>query len=899
MGHSSSQPAPEPAPGLNEDNSEVTPSPPFNTSVLNQAKQILQSGAEMPPAKRKRNGAPSTATPKAVGRVGFVPQSPQTPLVASTPLADSVSHSAKRTKLGSDSTKKKKQSHRHREQREGSEELPYTSSPVSAKRTSTATVNGHHALPVPETPEPEIPIDPALTGEPVITSKDHDQVMQDASGTGALTPAAQTQDATRESSTYSASARQSKLNKRAQNDRRSSSGKTGFFTPREIEKLEAFKLTFCTMHGVEADVFDSMVQHSAADRQEQWPVHTSIITKVDFWKQIYEVLPDRDRRSVYRFMRRHFQCSTQKPHHWTHEQDEELISLHRLHGPKWAYIAKMIGRSDDDVVQRWKNRLEHRHTMNHGAWSEEEIKALLDALQEAWHSLRAGGVEVGQDIYEMDEFAVAWGQISNKMNNCRSRQQCADKWRKLRNKILSQRVGDDSDATPSSAIKKKSDGSRRRKSQAKSTAKSNEKFKSNEFVDSDDEAASPEARRTAEKKETKQTEPEAEEDDEDDEEEEDESAEPAVPVKHERHSMELDDAAVPPPSKQPTGAMRQITKTDSREDTAASTSSDEEEDLDEELVDTAAKQERASESESEEEEEEESPSPNSKRDVKINIIDDEAEDESENESDEEEEEEEEEEDEEEENYSTPPSGKRTTIRAASPRVTSPSALKKSSQQSSNSTSKPRSPEVAVKSRKSPSPTASASSSEDEEEEEDDEEEGGRSDSETSSTGGDWPAKPPAPNTATSANTRKPSGAASSSAKPTTTTTTTTTRATRSTRSNPSSQQPVREPETASTSSSASEDDEPASKQHQQPTRPAIPTRPSFGSSSQPTRPAGQRLSIKELKDVSVRQANNKLKAPKPSTFDDIVAEARKRAKADSSSSSSSSSDDDSDNEDSE
>ncbi|KAF9891721.1 RNA polymerase I enhancer binding protein [Aspergillus nanangensis] len=211
-----------------------------------------------------------------------------------------------------------------------------------------------------------------------------------------------------------------------------SDGVVGHFLPDEIEALEAFKFEFSNSHGLLADVFDKMVQHSSRDKGVPFPHEDTVIAKVDFWRQIYQILPTRDKRSVYRFMRRHFRDSDQKPHEWTEGQDNELKMLHLQYGARWALIAKQLGRTDDDVVQRWKNKLEHRDTMNIGAWTDEEIRQLQNALQVVYNRMKVEGEDVGEDIYEMNEKKISWGTISNSMDNCRSRQQCADKWRKLR-----------------------------------------------------------------------------------------------------------------------------------------------------------------------------------------------------------------------------------------------------------------------------------------------------------------------------------------------------------------------------------------------------------------------------------------------------------------------------------
>jgi hypothetical protein len=215
---------------------------------------------------------------------------------------------------------------------------------------------------------------------------------------------------------------------------------TGFFSPSEIEILEHYKVDFCNTNGLHAETFDEIVQHSRRDRDGTFPVDKSITTQKEFWRNAYDLLPQRDRRSVYRFMRRHFQNSDQKPHHWTEEQDDELEQLYRIYGPRWAFIGKELGRTFDDVVQRWKNQVEHRAKMNRGRWSEEECTRLIQALTTVWQTLKDSGENVGKDIYEMDESYVGWGTISDFIDNARSRQQCADKWRKITTAIRKERA---------------------------------------------------------------------------------------------------------------------------------------------------------------------------------------------------------------------------------------------------------------------------------------------------------------------------------------------------------------------------------------------------------------------------------------------------------------------------
>jgi flagellar biosynthesis GTPase FlhF len=206
--------------------------------------------------------------------------------------------------------------------------------------------------------------------------------------------------------------------------------KVGFFTSDEVEKVENFKINFCNMNGIGNELFNQMVQHSEREGVE-WP-GPSDVSKHEFWTDIYSVLPDRDRRSLYRFARRHFQVTGQKAHEWTEEQDEELVELMKQYPSKYALIGRILGRSDDDVTQRWKNRLEHRDKMNHGNWNLDESLGFMKALQDFYAAHKElSPATAGNDIYEMDQKVIPWGSVSDSINNSRSRQQCADKWRKI------------------------------------------------------------------------------------------------------------------------------------------------------------------------------------------------------------------------------------------------------------------------------------------------------------------------------------------------------------------------------------------------------------------------------------------------------------------------------------
>lgn len=223
--------------------------------------------------------------------------------------------------------------------------------------------------------------------------------------------------------------------------------KTGFFSPEEIETLEHYKVEFCNTHRISAEMFDASIQSSRTNKGGIFASGADApMRSVDFWREIYALIPDRDQRSIYRFMRRHF-ATGNTPHRWSPADDDELERLHRRIGPKWAQIAREMERTEDDVVQRWKNKVEHRSTMKEGPWDEEEVKKLLDTIEETRKiHLQMEKEDIGGDIYELDDQYISWGAVSNRFGNTRSRQQCADKWRKIKKNVEYRRAMGEKDA---------------------------------------------------------------------------------------------------------------------------------------------------------------------------------------------------------------------------------------------------------------------------------------------------------------------------------------------------------------------------------------------------------------------------------------------------------------------
>ncbi|KAI7977354.1 hypothetical protein EIK77_004770 [Talaromyces pinophilus] len=264
--------------------------------------------------------------------------------------------------------------------------------------------------------------------------------------------------------------------------------RTGLFSPEEIETLEQFKLEFCNKYHITGDMFDASVQSVRSSKNGIFLENSPIVEYKDFWKAIYETIPVRDQKSINRFCRRHF-SNAYKPHQWTNEDDDELERLQAIHGTKFAIIARDMERTYDDVVQRWKNKVELRHTMKMGPWDDDEIYKLVEQLEETRRQHLAQGKteeEVGREIYEMPDEFCYWGSICKKFEGTRSRQQLADKWRKVKRVVLERRADGYEDAVWDPSLQPRP--GRRPKYKPLHAQSQDRKFISNKTVDSSDEA---------------------------------------------------------------------------------------------------------------------------------------------------------------------------------------------------------------------------------------------------------------------------------------------------------------------------------------------------------------------------------------------------------------------------
>ena len=107
----------------------------------------------------------------------------------------------------------------------------------------------------------------------------------------------------------------------------------------------------------------------------------------------------------------------------------------KIHGKKWSVIGGLVNRHPNDARDRWRNYLVCSDNWKTNMWSEEESTKFISIVSE---SLR-----VAQNMREEDphneslrvlsnEQLIDWGFVSESMAFTRSRLQCQEKWKRIR-----------------------------------------------------------------------------------------------------------------------------------------------------------------------------------------------------------------------------------------------------------------------------------------------------------------------------------------------------------------------------------------------------------------------------------------------------------------------------------
>ncbi|KAF1356585.1 hypothetical protein BDV97DRAFT_386383 [Delphinella strobiligena] len=141
-----------------------------------------------------------------------------------------------------------------------------------------------------------------------------------------------------------------------------------------------------------------------------------------------DILPNRNRKAIQRFCRRHF--NDHQRGKWTQEQDDMLCAAYAERPARWVFIGQRVGRMPEDCRDRWRNFLEYGAKRNTDVWTRDEEVALAKAIADSLATMKA---MLGREltVAEEDEH-ISWPIVIMKMGATRNRLQCVNKWKKLR-----------------------------------------------------------------------------------------------------------------------------------------------------------------------------------------------------------------------------------------------------------------------------------------------------------------------------------------------------------------------------------------------------------------------------------------------------------------------------------
>lgn len=151
------------------------------------------------------------------------------------------------------------------------------------------------------------------------------------------------------------------------------------------------------------------------------------------WKHMCEEVPDIPRVKLMHYCRRNFH-NFEARGVWTEEQDQELREAYEKYPGKWVKIGETLNRFSEDCRDRWRNYAVCGDNLRKDAWDKEEEQRFKDVVQECIEMVREmkRASTDARDKAASDESLVDWKIVSQKMNHTRSRLQCLNKWRKLK-----------------------------------------------------------------------------------------------------------------------------------------------------------------------------------------------------------------------------------------------------------------------------------------------------------------------------------------------------------------------------------------------------------------------------------------------------------------------------------
>lgn len=212
---------------------------------------------------------------------------------------------------------------------------------------------------------------------------------------------------------------------------------TGVFTKTEVTQVEGAVEAFRVDHEMEQHELNAMIQQNPKD-----PSIKDNSLHEELWSRVLEACPTRPRQKLLNWCRQKFHNFVARAT-WTPEQDEELRQMVKQYGTTWNVIGQHINRHQKDVRDRWRNYLVAGNNQRKHHWSEEEETEFLEIVGEVLGIFRRERErDPNNDMFKSgrtDEELIDWNVVAERMKHGRSRLQCQEKWRRMReaNKINS------------------------------------------------------------------------------------------------------------------------------------------------------------------------------------------------------------------------------------------------------------------------------------------------------------------------------------------------------------------------------------------------------------------------------------------------------------------------------
>jgi hypothetical protein len=187
----------------------------------------------------------------------------------------------------------------------------------------------------------------------------------------------------------------------------------------DVEAISDAIENYRDMHDMTDYEINAMVQESAAGEGKY------------LWKDVYHLVPNIPKQKILNTARRKFH-NFEGRGSWTKEQDEELREFHEMYPGKWTKIGQVINRFPEDCRDRWRNYLVCGDKLRKDVWDKDEEDRLKTAVKESLDEIRDLQKHDKASREKPEETLINWALISEAMGNTRSRLQCANKWRLLK-----------------------------------------------------------------------------------------------------------------------------------------------------------------------------------------------------------------------------------------------------------------------------------------------------------------------------------------------------------------------------------------------------------------------------------------------------------------------------------